>query len=199
MFALSESLIYIQQCIFIANRAESDAGVVFTQWNGTSATWCSRVMKTSTTLESQTVSTLINSSQFVNNSASSGGVIRSIKNTLLVSESTFINNTAYSCGGVLHTSSMTSIVITGNSSFHNNKALNMGGVVYVDGTYLNISNCSFTNNRAVEAGSVLYCKGTEGVESIYIQDGRLLYSNSTLLSISTCQFLANTGGFGGRS
>ena len=148
------------------NTAESNAGVVFSQWNGTSATWCSHGIKTrlSTTLASQTV---INSSQFINNSASCGGVIMSFQNTVLVSESIFVNNTASSCGGVVYAEDTINVVITGNSSFLNNSAQNKGGVMYVNGTVLNVHNSTFVSNRAGKEGAVLYYNMAKSGATIY--------------------------------
>ena len=187
-FTLFGSLISIHQCdtVFTNNEAQGDAGVLFTQWNGSSAIWCLPAMKTNVMILSQTI---ISNSQFINNSASDGGVIKSFKNTLLVGESTFMNNTAMSCGGVIHATLMANIVLTDNT-FVNNRALRNGGVIYVNGTNTNITNSTFTSNRALEGSVLYYIRAT--VHRVYTDDQGVLYSGRALVFISTSRFFRNT-------
>ncbi|MCC7561981.1 MAG: hypothetical protein KO253_04025 [Methanobrevibacter arboriphilus] len=98
---------------------------------------------------------IIDSCNFINNSAKLGGGSIISQGSLNILRSKFINNTAI-IGGAIAPSvgELGYICNIYNSSFINNSAL-MGGAIF-NGMTLNIFNSNFTNNKANETGGAIH-------------------------------------------
>ncbi len=113
-------------------------------------------------VESTAVSTLINNSMFVCNSAVKGGAIYvdSSSGTFYVDNTTFINNTASESGGAICIENKIDVLIV-NSVFINNNASNgTGGSMFSNNSKISIRESNFTGSKA-QYGAAIYDKGSE--------------------------------------
>ena len=123
---------------------------------------------------------------FINNSASLGGVLYSHADTIIVmSNSTFTSNSATIHGGVLYTYRGNNIIIHGNT-FTNNSATDTGGAIWCSLGYLRITESSFNQNRANSYGGIMLIIDSTAriVDSIFDHNLGSLYSFNSQLNFS---------------
>ena len=94
-------------------------------------------------------------STFSYNRASYGGVIATSDSLFSITNSTFSNNSAAECGGVIYSNYVSSFNTT-SSIFINNGAAVDGGVMCIDGSSFDITSSTFTNSGANDSGGVMY-------------------------------------------
>jgi predicted outer membrane repeat protein len=150
---------------------------------------------------------IITGSLFKGNSAGMGGAVVYGNGSLNISNSDFINNTAYS-GGAITCSYMdtTHYLTVKDCSFTNNSAEKYGGAILTD--YLNVSNSYFVNNSAMyDGGCIIATNSTSVTNCSFINNSAGNYGgaicsrndlniqNSFLILNST--FISNNANYGG--
>ena len=173
------------QCIFFGNSAANMGGVLYAH-------------KSRSTIH-------IQSSRFHNNSAFKGGVLTVRKKTnIIVNDSTFYSNTKMDNGGVLYAYEGTDIVLT-NSNFSNNSALYGGVLNAKKDSHISMENCTLSSNMALSSGGAIYARtsctvvitNTNFIENRAIDDGIMLISDSSNMTIEYCIFEDNVAGHDG--
>ena len=136
---------------------------------------------------------------FINNTDTYyGGGALALLNYVSIINSTFKNNSAGS-GGVIRTNKNIDIE---NCSFINNKASRSGGAIYTSYGSINMKNCSFINNTASSYnGGAIYC-GYSGTtlgtitNSTFINNsagsGGAIYNDADNGQINRCVFINNS-------
>ena len=114
-----------------------------------------------------TVLTFSGTSNFINNSAYSGGAIYTEYSVVRFNGTNhFINNSAYDGNGGAIATNSTVLTLNGTSQFIKNSATGAGGAIYTIGssTVLTLNGTSqFINNSAIYAGGAIYTIGSNKV------------------------------------
>ena len=113
-------------------------------------------------------------SEFINNSAISGGAVFNTVDGLIISGN-FTNNSALDKGGAIYN---TASDVSVSASFINNTAINNGGAIYNTGNDVVINGSNFTFNKA-EMGSAVF----DGSGGIYVANSQFLNNKAAAASI----------------
>ena len=139
----------------------------------------------------------ISQSRLEDNGADYGGAIFASQDSIInTSGNVFVSNKAIIRGGVVYSTSSSTIVIEA-SEFHDNYAGSGGGVLLSDSSTITIVGSEFRNNSA-GYGGVLHCsKSTITIEDSELYDsnatkeGGVLWSNSSAITIEGSGFHDN--------
>ena len=152
------------------------------------------------TVESNAVSTLIENSLFVYNSAVRGGAIYVDSNsgTFLVHNTTFINNTADEYGGAILIENQDDALITNSTFINNNASLGAGGSLFTNNSKVNIRSSNFTGSKA-QYGAAIYGRGSDmALIAVYVtnnaaeEEGGAIYEEEGSLTLISSSFENNT-------
>ena len=114
------------------------------------------------TVESTAVSTLINDSLFIANSAVRGGAIyvNSNAGTFYVDNSTFVNNTAGESGGAIFIENHVNSILTNSIFVNNNASSGVGGAMFSNNSKVVIQASNFAGSKA-RYGAAIYDTGSD--------------------------------------
>jgi predicted outer membrane repeat protein len=178
--SMSGSTMIIQNSTFIRNFANRNGGVIYASMKSV---------------------LYIMSSQFKNNSAIDGAVIRidSTQQELRIEECEFLYNRADANGGVfyfhiLHTNIKANVNIT-QSKFISNKAMGNGGVIYCrsyNKLAIEESDNVYRSNHAVGNGGVMYISGSTLEASNAYFTFNTANTQEGIVSLSNCRVTYST-------
>lgn len=128
-------------------------------------------------------------SQFLNNSTStSGGAVYGSSSALRLEQSQFVTNTAVSGGAVFVIGGQ---FVAENNLFHNNQASNHGGAIFLDNGQVAMWNNTLVSNQAGGNGGGVYNQSATNVlvsNALFVENsassGGALYNNSGSLTLS---------------
>jgi predicted outer membrane repeat protein len=146
----------------------------------------------------------INQSNFVNNTAYTGGAILLLNGTLTTTGSTFINNTANLYGGAICDASGNNMNIL-DSTFTENNATNSAGAIYSENGNLTINGSNFSNNNAEYGAVITVLNSTANINnSNFVYNnatgygaGAIFITNNANVTVDKSNFVNNTAYTGG--